>query len=141
MSILFSWSYAQQTITGKVIDALSRQPIEAATVAVVSKEQGSVTDQFGNFSIQCADKTGTLTISFIGYKTTTVFIGKADNIRVELQRDVVSLQDVVVSKTGTLSKFNTLTKIDLDLKPVKNTQELMRVVPGLFVAQHAGGGK
>ena len=27
------------------------------------------------------------------------------------------------------------------LNPIKNTQELLRFVPGLFIAQHAGGGK
>ncbi|MBS1565369.1 MAG: TonB-dependent receptor, partial [Bacteroidetes bacterium] len=44
-------------------------------------------------------------------------------------------------QSGSIARFNTLSKIDLDLKPVRNTQELLRVVPGLFIAQHAGGGK
>ncbi|MEJ7683296.1 MAG: Plug domain-containing protein [Segetibacter sp.] len=34
-----------------------------------------------------------------------------------------------------------LQRLILILKPVRNTQELLRLVPGLFVAQHAGGGK
>ena len=58
-----------------------------------------------------------------------------------LQPDAIQLQDVVVLQSNTATTFGTLAKIDLDLKPVRNTQELMRIVPGLFVAQHAGGGK
>jgi len=30
---------------------------------------------------------------------------------------------------------------DLQIRPVDNTQELLRLVPGLFIAQHQGGGK
>ena len=53
---------------------------------------------------------------------------------------IVNLKEVILeSKTATI--FNTISKIDLALSPVKNTQELLRKVPGLFIAQHAGGGK
>jgi outer membrane cobalamin receptor len=62
-------------------------------------------------------------------------------VNIALQPDVTNLQDVVVLQTNNQARFSTLTKIDLDLKPVRNTQELLRLVPGLFVAQHAGGGK
>ncbi len=44
-------------------------------------------------------------------------------------------------ESNAATKFSTISKIDLDINPVKNTQELLRLVPGLFIAQHAGGGK
>jgi outer membrane cobalamin receptor len=132
---------AQQIIKGKIFDAVSLQPIEAASVSVSSNEQnGSLTDQYGNFSLQ-ADKKNTLKVSYVGYKSVIVSIESADDIKIALQRDVVNLQDVVVLQSNHATKFATLARIDLDLKPVRNTQELMRIVPGLFVAQHAGGGK
>lgn len=31
--------------------------------------------------------------------------------------------------------------IDNHIRPVQSSQELLRLVPGLFIAQHAGGGK
>lgn len=34
-----------------------------------------------------------------------------------------------------------LSKLDLQLQPIKSAQDLLRTVPGLFIAQHAGGGK
>ncbi len=50
------------------------------------------------------------------------------------------LKDIIVNSKSTIP-FSTISKLDLNLKPVKNTQELLRMVPGLFIAQHAGGGK
>lgn len=51
------------------------------------------------------------------------------------------LKEVVVSKMVQRNLFNAIANIDLNTKPVKNSQEILRLVPGLFIAQHAGGGK
>lgn len=56
-------------------------------------------------------------------------------------KNAIRLADVTVSNSLQKNIFNSIAKIDLDTKPVKNSQEIMRVVPGLFIAQHAGGGK
>ena len=51
----------------------------------------------------------------------------------------VSLGDVdVVARVNHLSEVS---KVDLAVNPVKSSQEVLRTVPGLFIAQHAGGGK
>jgi outer membrane cobalamin receptor len=54
---------------------------------------------------------------------------------------VVNLKDIIITQNSAQQKFAALARVDLDLKPVRNTQELIRLVPGLLVAQHAGGGK
>ncbi len=137
---ILSFTNAQQTIQGKVIDANTRQPIEAAAVSFASgKQTAAITDLYGNFSFILPAK-DSLKISYVGYKTITL-LSDAGNLKIELEKDIVNLQDVVVLQSNHTAKFSTLARIDLDLKPVKNTQELMRLVPGLFVAQHAGGGK
>ncbi len=51
----------------------------------------------------------------------------------------VSLKDVdVVARVNHLSEVS---RVDLAANPVKSSQEILRSVPGLFIAQHAGGGK
>ena len=139
---LVSAASAQTTIKGKVVDAISRQPLESVSVSVNDNSISSaLTNQYGNFSLY-AVKAGTkLQVTYIGYKPLTVVVGSVAEIMIPLQRDVVNLKDVVVLTSNHFSKFSSLSKIDLDLKPVRNTQELMRLVPGLFIAQHAGGGK
>lgn len=51
----------------------------------------------------------------------------------------VSLKDInVVHRVNHLSEIS---KVDLATNPVRSSQEVLRSVPGLFIAQHAGGGK
>jgi outer membrane cobalamin receptor len=132
---------AQAIISGKVIDAISRQPLESATVSITGSNYKTLTDHYGNFSIQfVADKPG-LTVSYIGYKSSVIPVDKNRMVKVELQPDQLNLKDVVVLAGNSNAVFSNLAKTDLELKPVKNTQELLRIVPGLFIAQHVGGGK
>ncbi len=137
---LFISANAQKTVKGKVVDALSRQPLEYVSIAAAAGSK-AITDQYGNFIISLPQNQTSVTASYIGYSATTVEVDKKQDIKIELQKDVLNLKDVVVLQSNNATKFNTLSKIDLDLKPVKNTQELLRLVPGLFIAQHAGGGK
>lgn len=133
---------AQTIVMGKVIDAISRQPIEAAIVSQSNAVSiNTITDQYGNFMLKTTNDNSNLVATYIGYKSTTVDISGKNNIKIALQPDISSLIDVVVLTSNTQPKFASLAKLDLNLKPVNNSQELLRVVPGLFVAQHTGGGK
>ncbi len=132
---------AQTVIKGKVIDALSRQPLEAVSVIVTNNpKEKALTDEQGNFLLKTSNKENNISISHIGYKIFSVQYISSTEIKIELQPDAVKLEDITLQSTGT-TKFSSLAKIDLALNPVKNTQELLRIVPGLFIAQHAGGGK
>ncbi len=144
VAVLFAfYSTSQSIIKGKVVDAISRQPLEGASVENLDNSATkTLTDQYGNFSAKVKNDTViNLVVSYIGYKVDTITSITKGLIKIELQRGLVNLKDVVVLQNNNLSKFSSLAKIDLDLKPVRNTQELLRLVPGLFIAQHAGGGK
>jgi len=56
-----------------------------------------------------------------------------------LNPKAVSLKEVVI--TNELNHLHEISKIDLKTNPVNSPQELLRIVPGLFIGQHAGGGK
>jgi len=131
----------QHIIKGKVVDIESRQPLEGVSITVSDKlAKNTITDRYGNFSIQSSTDTTSLWISLIGYQAKPMVVGKRENIKIELRAATIDLKDIVL-KTSQSTEFTTLGKIELDLKPVRNTQELLRLVPGLFIAQHAGGGK
>ncbi len=138
---LIHTSHAQTTIRGKVIDAVSKQPVESAIVTLTNEPINTMTDKYGQFRLTTKSNNPLLKVALIGYKPATRPVDGKD-IKIELQPDIVNLKDVTISNSSSaINKFNSIARIDLDLKPVKNTQELMRIVPGLFVAQHAGGGK
>lgn len=142
LSVACGQTYGQQ-LTGIVIDAISREPIVSAVVSVKTEKTSLYfTDADGRFFIPFSGSQYPLIhISYIGYQNYSVNPVGSTPMTIPLQKDAPELKEVVVIQSNHATSFNTLARIDLDLKPVKNTQELLRVVPGLFVAQHAGGGK
>lgn len=132
---------AQEIIQGKVVDAVSRQPLEGATIFTSQAPNAKVvSDQYGYFLLKANADSVELNISRIGYEFTRQAYTGNNNFIIALQSSVVKLEDIILA-TGRATSFASISKIDLDLKPVRNTQELLRIVPGLFIAQHAGGGK
>ena len=134
----------QTYFKGKVVDANSRQPLENVTIVDADRSistTNTLTDAYGNFSLKTNKTKINLVASYVGYKPVSLSTEGPNDIRIEMKSDVSYLKDVVVLNSASSTKFSTLAKIDLDLKPVRNTQELLRLVPGLFIAQHAGGGK
>jgi hypothetical protein len=139
--LLVNIAAAQTVVKGKVVDALSRQPLEAASINITgNNNEKALTDESGNFLLKISDQNATISISHIGYKTLSATVDHKNILVIEMQPDAIKLEDIKLQATG-VAKFSSLTKIDLALSPVKNTQELLRIVPGLFIAQHAGGGK
>jgi outer membrane receptor for Fe3+-dicitrate len=63
-----------------------------------------------------------------------------ENAQLSLSKDslFVNLSQVEVV-SGQL--LNQIMKVDLRMNPVNSSQDLLRKTPGLFIAQHAGGGK
>lgn len=141
-TIFWQVSIGQSTIYGKVTDAASMQPLEAVSVAdAYEKGAKTITDQNGNFTLSGNRNIEKLLLSYIGYKLSIVSVNGQRELKIEMEPDILNMKDVVLLQSNSVTKFSTLSKIDLDLKPVRNTQELLRLVPGLFIAQHAGGGK
>ncbi|WP_259070023.1 TonB-dependent receptor [Mucilaginibacter sp. X4EP1] len=137
-----SFGYAQKIYKGKVIDELTGEPIDYACVCTKSANKTTVTDKFGNFQLSLPTDTATLYVSFIGYTTQTIKTTKTDKrFVVVLRRGAIDLKEVQISPSLNNNSFHTLSSLDLNLRPVNSSQDLMRLVPGLFIAQHMGGGK
>ncbi len=60
---------------------------------------------------------------------------------VHLKQAVSSLSEVNINATSGIGIFRTISDLDIHLRPINNSQEVLRIVPGLFIGQHAGGGK
>ncbi|HTJ50488.1 MAG TPA: TonB-dependent receptor [Cyclobacteriaceae bacterium] len=137
---LFGQSYVQGFVTDE-----RHEPIVGASVVIKGTTNGQVTDRSGKFRIQNIKAAQTeIVISFIGYETQIVSINIQDNatatLNVEMKPGAIQLSDVVVT-SSTDRPINTLSEIDIKFRPVNTSQDVLRMVPGLFIAQHAGGGK
>ena len=86
-------------IKGKVIDAETKQALEAATVLVKGQSQSVRTDANGLFSINNVTTKATIVVSYVGYKSTTVTASAGDLV-VALVKVDESLNEVVVTALG-----------------------------------------
>lgn len=85
-------------VSGTVVDQQG-MPVVGAGVVVRGTQTGSVTDLDGRFTVMAA-KDATLTVSFIGYTTREVPVGTQTDIRIVLEENVQSIDDVVVSASA-----------------------------------------
>ncbi|WP_264534813.1 TonB-dependent receptor [Flavobacterium sp. N1736] len=95
----------------------------------------------GSFKLHIQHFPDTLIISHEGYdqKKWVVNSNTAyENKVIFLQRKPIEISEIIINHNSFLSD---ITKVDLNKFPVNSAQDLLRKVPGLFIAQHAGGGK
>ena len=92
--------YAQEAITGNVVDQTG-EPVIGATVMEKGTSNGTVTDFDGNFSLKVAAGK-TIVFSYIGYQT--VELPAANGMKVTMQDDAFSLNEVVVTGYTTQRK-------------------------------------
>lgn len=94
--------YAQQVVTGSVLDE-SGEPLIGASVKAVDATAGTITDIDGLFSLNVPESVKQLDISYMGYKPQRVNIrnGKVD---VRLVEDVNVLSEVVAIGYGSVKK-------------------------------------
>ena len=146
IAILFAFGTgiccAQKIYKGKVIDELTKQPVEYANIKAAAAGKTAATDKFGNFQISLPTDTATLLVSYLGYNARQISLSaSAKRSVITLNRGAIDLKEVQISPNLNNGSFHTLSNLDLNLRPVNSSQDLMRLVPGLFIAQHMGGGK
>ena len=135
--ILFGVSTYAQIQKGKVLDS-DGNPVENAYLVNTNSESHAHTNEFGLFSLDKTVLGDIIKITALGYKKSNFTIVSSDDIII-LEDDIFRLNEIVIQPK--LSAMNVISKIDLETTPVNSSQEILRKVPGLFIGQHAGGGK
>ena len=135
---LFVFGLQAQNIKGVVLNELN-QPLEAAYVYNLNSETHAHTSENGVFFISQTKAGDSLKIGLLGYKTAIVQVTDTNNLNIILEEKVFQLDEMVIREE--LNPVNTISRLDLNVTPVNSSQEVLRKVPGLFIGQHAGGGK
>ncbi len=132
---------AQSVLKGRITDAENNSPLCYAVVTTGSARRGVITDANGHFQISIPAAETSLTISLIGYRSQTLHWTPAiGNVQVKLIRGTIDLKMVTINPQSNQGSFHSLSAIDLHLRPVNSSQDLLRLVPGLFLGEHHGGG-
>lgn len=125
-----------------IINKETRVPVADATVQTEDRSFYMVSDENGFITLKSLPPgIRQLLLSCIGYEPETIALTGASEQVVSLTPKVSSLSEVNVTASSRNGIFKTISDLDIHLRPINNSQEILRMVPGLFIGQHAGGGK
>lgn len=147
LTILFVPAATQPVPAGLYLrQAVTRLPLQDVTVYTPDYSFAEVSDENGFVSLrQLPAGTTRLLISGIGIEKQEWVLPVTDNATalpvLFLTPRITTLSDVVVRTGARNGVFKTISDLDIHLRPILNSQEVLRLVPGLFIGQHAGGGK
>ena len=100
--LLSLFSLAQSTITGKVVDAESKEPLQGASIFAQNTTRGTVSDKDGAFQLYL-DKGGyELIISFTGYQSKTITVENSGDrqFTIELQKADNSMREIIIKSSN-----------------------------------------
>jgi hypothetical protein len=153
LSLAAAWTDAagaqQGTIVrGSVISAATGQPIDRAGVFVVGQDAaaGTSTSAAGFFVLQPQAFPARVVAIRLGFAPETLLVGgsgMSDQLVFRLRPAAMTLSPSVIRGDRALSAASSviIRELDIALRPRESSQELLRLAPGLVIAQHAGGGK
>ena len=132
-------------IAGIVYDQSTHVPLRNVSVQLTGIEKGVLTDDLGQFRFtNLAASPYKVEFSHVGFQnqivTATVVNDQTTFITVSLMSAPIQLNQVQVSGQRPHDQ-QLISNLDIKLRPITNSQEILRLVPGLFIGQHAGGGK
>lgn len=93
-----------RTVSGKVTGADDGLPLPQVTVLLKGTATGVATDINGDYRVSVPSTGGTLVFRYLGYITQEVEVGNQSVINIQLQPDVQSLGEVVVTGYGVEQK-------------------------------------
>jgi outer membrane cobalamin receptor len=133
------------SLKGIVYDGRSQKPVAGVSIYIKELRLSSVTNQFGKFFLKnIPEGSYTIVLQQLGFEQTEQKLKIEDGVTTDLtfnmERSSVKMQDVTINAKKNLS-LGTISEVDIKLRPVNSTQDMLRLVPGLFIAQHQGGGK
>ncbi|MAZ27771.1 MAG: TonB-dependent receptor [Cytophagaceae bacterium] len=150
--VLTAVSYGQGTLTGTVLDGDMNAPLPGVNVMVQGTNAGASTDFDGNFNLEVTQSTGTLRISYVGFKTLSVPFnvtggGTQDLGDLVLEVDANSLDEVVVTGVVDIAKdretpvaVSTIRAAEIQEKlGSQEFPEILNNTPSIYATKQGGG--
>lgn len=131
-------------IKGKIVDNAG-EPMIGVNVLVKGTTNGAITDFEGNYSLADVNENDVLMVTYIGYLTQEVKVGKQSVINIVMKDDTQSLDEVVVVGYGVQKKsdltgsISSIKPADITSTPTTNAlKSLQGKVAGLDITQSSG---
>lgn len=139
----------QQSGRNKLIQGFVKdekgEPVIGATVKVKDATTGTTTDMDGLYNLTVPSENSVLVISYIGYVTQEVKVGKRQSIIIVLKEDTKSLDEVVITAYGTGQKkasmvgsVQTIRPTDLQAPTASISSTFAGRLAGVIAVQRGG---
>ncbi|WP_422361520.1 TonB-dependent receptor domain-containing protein [Reichenbachiella sp.] len=133
-----SLAFAQQTISGIVIDQQTKEPIPGVNIRVKGSETGTITDVMGRFQLE-SSVDQLLLVSYVGYEAVVVALAE-DLGRIALKQSAIELNQVVVSasretqmRSETPVAISSLSAQQIEEAHATSTDQLLNKTPGVYM--------
>ena len=149
MSLMFSMlcllSLAQTHQVSGIVKDVTGEPVIGVNVSVQGTGNGSITDLDGKFAIPNVKEKDVLIVSYIGYLTQSIPVGKQTSFTITLKEDAQALDEVVVVGYGVQKKrdlsgaVSSVKSRDITAIPTTNALEALQgKVAGLDLTSSSG---
>jgi len=135
-----------QSVSGKVSDGETGEPLAGANVVVEGTEMGAASDSDGMYTLEMGAGTHTLTASSIGYTSSTKSVDVSGDVVVNFDLAVsvieMSALEVLASRADekTPVAYTTVTKADVEFR--LGSQDIpmsLNLTPSVYATQQGGG--
>ena len=124
------------SITGMVTDSLNGDPIPLTNVSILNTGFGAIVNDRGVYLIEnIPEGTYQIQFSYIGYNTVIKKIKISSvamlTLNIQLHQIILDLSEIsVTSRLEPDEAFTSINKIDVQLRPINSSQEVLRRVNG-----------
>ncbi|MFL1896709.1 TonB-dependent receptor [Aquimarina sp. 2-A2] len=128
-------------VQGVILDEFEL-PVAEVYVYNTNSQKHVHTLENGSFSLIQNSVGDTLKLRLLGFEPEDIVLNErmlSGATTFKLKSKVFQLDEMVLQQE--LNPLQTIEKFDNTINPVNSSQELLQRVPGLFIGQHAGGGK
>lgn len=145
----FSFTQAQGTVTGKVIDQESGAPLVGVAIKIVGQTKGAIADMDGYFELEVSGKVS-LEIAYMGYEHKTIEVdvanGSTKNLgKIRMIPEAIGIGGVNIIADRAKERETPVAISNVDAKQLKmqlGSQDLpmvMNSTPGVYATANGGG--
>ncbi len=140
--------FAQFSISGKVVDEKSGEPLTGAAVFLINTNKATATDAEGRFYLNTIDEgTYTLSATFIGYEPLLqqIAVDKDIKLGITLKQKAILADEVIVRATRASAKtpatYSEISQVELEKQNFgQDMPFLLNQMPSVVVTSDAGAG-
>lgn len=141
--ICFNFSFAQNNITGTVVDNETGNALENTHIRVLEMDVMTNTGSDGEFVIEIpSDQNVIIKATFVGYEAKEVKVSPGENVEIRLNPDYSTLGTVVVTATrGSRDIYDVPARVDVLKKenieniPALTTDDYLWAIPGISISR------